>query len=811
MAADRFVLSGVVVFGLLLIGVGSVFGQAPCNVPNSPANITYSLSPSYISSNIMTNDWLIIPANTTLVINNYNITACKGIYIEKGGALVQGPYNNNQPSPSPNRVPSRISTSIVLNDGAVYLYGSLSPGIMFLNNGSFIVGAQNFLNFSYFANYLDGDIIHENPLYNGGSEGVGGSVLGSFAGSGGGGAGSLLSYNPGYAGGSTYAPGGSGGSGINRTNTSAMIGKPGSSVSGSLTNYTFNLMELSSAGGGSASIVPSVGPGSGVYPLFIIARYFINNGTISNQGGSVYYETGYSSSLSGAGGGGIIMVLYQNKYENNGVFNVSGGKEYSNGGENITLGGVGGNGKVFKFKVGGALISASGLSPNYSLDVSSGYEAPTTSLSWCKGPLPVTLALNQSIDGLQVYSSNVVITSQSEIPLYYFRGSNVSYSISNGNLSFYYATTGLPASGSLLLATLINKSAGDIGLQYMPTAYALGHNNVSISFSNQGFFGPFNVSILNSSGARIYDYSFENGSAPFVKSLPTGVYTVSLSNNKSYPLSYTLENTFDCFSPNAFILYPMAGLYSDNGLNVTDSPLYSRPQPKPVNLSSINQNISAVYSELSQVESQLNYTDTRNYGLLLGYLENMASQSRSYQSQLNQTTADDYGFLLESLGNLTTQDRSYFSYASSLDSLYSSISARISLLKNELNGSRSQNYSAMYNQTNYLSSLVTKLYNMQATKPLAVQQGPSFQVLNSSTYIVKDVQSIGNTTTYYIDGNPGGLSLRFLGGGGGVNVVINTTKPAVNKFSIMSLLSYAVMPEIVSVPMIITSVLLRLA
>ncbi|MDG7047277.1 MAG: hypothetical protein JRN53_06830 [Nitrososphaerota archaeon] len=255
----------------------------------------------------------------------------------------------------------------------------------------------------------------------------------------------------------------------------------------------------------------------------------------------------------------------------------------------------------------------------------------------------------------------------------------------------------------------------------------------------------------------------------------------------------------------------MAGLYSDNGLNVTDSPLYLRPQPKPVNLSSINQNISAVYSELSQVESQLNYTDTKNYGLLLGYLENMASQSRSYQSQLNQTTTDDYGFLLESLENLTTQDRSYFSYASSLDSLYSSISTRISLLKNELNGSRSQNYSAMYNQTNYLSSLVTKLYNMQATKPLAVQRGPSFQVLNSSTYIVKDVQSIGNTTTYYIDGNPGGLSLRFLGGGGGVNVVINTTKPAVNKFSIMSLLSYAVMPEIVSVPMIITSVLLRLA
>lgn len=315
-ASNKVVLFGLFV-GCLFLVLGESFGVSVCNLPASQNNITYYLSPSYLSNNIITNDWLIIPANTTLVTNGYNITACKGIKIEKGGSLVQDYVSsNNQPLPSKYKVPSTITTNILANNGTFDVYGDLSPGILFLNNGSVFIAAQNFINFTDFINYKEGIVTHENYLYNGGgSNGPGGSVLGSFAGSGGGGAAALGYLSSGYAGGSTYAAGGQGGSGKNQSNISAMIGKPGSGVSGSLENYTFNLNELSSAGGGGAAGCfqnPCVASGSGVYPLFIISNVFVNNGSIRNQGGAVSFQYGNANSLGGSGGGGIIMILYAN-------------------------------------------------------------------------------------------------------------------------------------------------------------------------------------------------------------------------------------------------------------------------------------------------------------------------------------------------------------------------------------------------------------------------------------------------------------------------------------------------------------------
>ncbi len=774
----KLVLFGLFV-GCLFLVLGESFGVGVCNLPTSPNNITYYLSPSYLSNNIVTDNWLIIPPNTTLITNNYNITACKGIKIEKGGSLIQDYVSsNNQPLPSKYKIPSAITTNVLVNDGTFDIYGKLNPGILFFNNGSVFIAAQNFINFSDFINYKDGIVTHENYLYNGGGlDAPGGSVPGSLAGSGGGGAAALGYLSSGYAGGSTYAAGGQGGSGENQSNISAMMGKPGSSVSGSLENYTFNLNELSSAGGGDAAGCfqnPCVAGGSGVYPLFIISNVFVNNGSIRNQGGAVSFQYGDANSLGGSGGGGIIMILYAESYKNNGNFNISGGPEQTMGDKYVIPGGVGGPGKVFSFKIGANQLSNAGLLPNFSLNLSAFYD-----IGECRGVLHPVFWEEQTLDGFTIYNSTVTSSGNSTaLSFYYYPSSLVSYKATNTNRSFLFGNGSSAVNQTLgyLLNTSDNRS---LLIDTTPTGYALSHNSANLSFSNGGFFGAFNVSVINSTGGLLGSYSYKNDTYDTIGTLPTGVYTIELSNGKTYPIEYQITNTFNCFSANQFKLYPMADLYEENGLNITDYPSYIKPIQQ--NLSYINGSLSAILSQMSR-----------------------------YHNQTDSIISEASGQIIKNLSSIGAAGQSYSNYISAITEAYYSLSQEISSIDSFLNSSLTgqDNLSMnLLNKTSAFGTIIEKLYQSKGVSAFSSPAALDFQMSNASDYTLSKITYVNGTEIYYLTGQPGVLSFYLDGKSANFGFHIDTVQARQNPFSISAILSYAALPEIISVPDILAGFL----
>lgn len=330
---------------ILFLGFGNSHGLSCYD-----QNITLTNS----SNSVCTYQWAIVKSPVLLV--NKSIIA-KGLFI------------NNTFSITGN---SALNITEIINRGNSAINTSLFNGRVLENYGTLTFGKPIFINFTYFLN--KGIIIDKDYLDNGGYTNnyfSGQSYPFSYAGSGGG---SLANFSA-ENGGSTLA---NGGIGQVTSYTNKIIYPPinssGNHVYLALSNYSFNLSKLSSAGGASYNGVNSsaffMRGGSGVLPLIIISKTFNNTGEIYNQGQSINYSNIKNASkiiafgIVGAGGGGIIEVI-AGKFINNGTFNVSGGQIYLNNSLKLPTDytasnlGYGGNGNVFLFKANSKLLSDS--------------------------------------------------------------------------------------------------------------------------------------------------------------------------------------------------------------------------------------------------------------------------------------------------------------------------------------------------------------------------------------------------------------------------------------------------------------------
>ena len=259
-------------------------------------NVNITLNNS--SSSLCTYQWVKVIQPTNL--RNATITA-KGIIIDNTFNLSKN---------------SLLNVSKILNNKIFYLGSNISNGYLFINYGTVILSHPIFLNFTVFSNY--GKIQNRHYLYNGGhpydyNYCEGGSFPYSYGGSGGAGI-----SNSGCDGGSTLAAGGE----AEMFDVSSELpvvyyNTSGAHVSNVLSNYTFNLSFLDSAGGGSFNnnSAPAISGGSGVFPLVIISDNFSNYGQILNNGQSINYSNLSNNKellkegVVGAGGGGTVLII----------------------------------------------------------------------------------------------------------------------------------------------------------------------------------------------------------------------------------------------------------------------------------------------------------------------------------------------------------------------------------------------------------------------------------------------------------------------------------------------------------------------
>ncbi len=322
-------------------------------------------------------------SNQNITLTNFSNFVCTSqwvnapdpVYLANVNIIAKGMFINNTFSITGDSV---LNVSRIINNGTSNINATLLSGSLFKNYGTIVLERPIFLNFTYFFN--KGLISNKNYLNNGGyansynsygekNYGCGGeSFPSSFAGSGG----ASISYSA-CDGGSTLVDGGSGESIGNEGYPTAYWNTSGSHVYSKLSNYTFNLSLLSSAGGASyneASNAYLLRGGSGVFPLIIIARQFDNLGKITNQGQSINYSKIQNASdfldqgIVGAGSGGILEIISQG-FINNGTTNVSGGKVYFNTSMPLPYHytandfGNGGKGNAFFFRAGSNLLSNS--------------------------------------------------------------------------------------------------------------------------------------------------------------------------------------------------------------------------------------------------------------------------------------------------------------------------------------------------------------------------------------------------------------------------------------------------------------------
>ena len=574
------------------------------------SNITISGNVQTLSSSICTTSWVII--NSSLITNNYNITAGKGLLINKGGSLIQGfvnQFGHVIAAVSNNGtvdIGNFLASPKIINFGGLTLYGNLGSGLEFLNYGNVTLGAVNFLNFTAVYNAPEGIINHSNYLNNGGSLNgynlcIGGSYYNSYAGSGGGGASSS-----GCNGGSTLAAGGLAGMNSNATS--------GSSPTQNLTNFTFNFSLLNSAGGGATNdaINPMIG-GSGVRPLIIITYTFTNEGTIVNEGQSLDYSLG-GQYTSGAGGGGIVQILFDKGYKNTGVINVSGGR-VSDSDKFAYFGGNGGNGKVLVFKVGTGVLNTSNVYPLFNdSNIFTASVQLVNNVNGClRNPIYTGLHITQYVP--TVYG-NITLQNQNFPPSAVGLVSFPLYNSSNSLLSYYFYNTGeynvtaaFPARGTLTLKKFLSYFEPGLATTAYLDVPVIPVDQFSVGFNTS--LRNFSIQLVISDNSSLY-YNVTSQQEKFVFDLPTGAYKLVVTKLGLPKSTYLLSNNFNCGYENNFTIFPNHYFYLLNGLNMTDQFIYNNIGPTPT-----------VYNETTKIlynSSPITYNLTLNDSQILNQL-----------------------------------------------------------------------------------------------------------------------------------------------------------------------------------------------
>ena len=358
-----------------------------------------------------------------------------------------------------------------------------------------------------------------------------------------------------------------------------IINSSGHHVYSTLSNYSFNLSLLSSAGGASYNGVGNsslfMRGGSGVLPLIIISRSFNNTGTIYNQGQSINYSAIKNADkilafgIVGAGGGSLIQVI-SDAFINNGTFNVSGGRIYFGSSFNLPPSyttsnlGYGGNGNVFFFKANNKLLLDSiknyNWGPvqqnNYNLNDPVNYSNETQSYRiMVRVQVPLDCSLNGIYVNLNGTSNNnsFLETKPLNNPVFSVNDSikNLNLYLSGNNpLIHYYNNL------KLVLNNDSNTSTENLNLtRYLPVGLSFaGGQNLSFTLLNE------NDTVF--SGAT---------SKPYLLRLEKGDYSLLLKNG-SENYTYNLYVAPNCLGYQNITIFPGKSYYIYNSLNISSVP-----------------------------------------------------------------------------------------------------------------------------------------------------------------------------------------------------------------------------------------------
>ena len=547
-----FVVSILVIF-ILFLSFGNSNGISCYN-----QNITLTNSSNFVC----TYQWVIVQSPISLVSKTI---FAKGLFI------------NNTFSITGN---STLNISKIINEGNATINATLLSGHVLENYGTLILEKPLFLNFSYFLN--NGSIVNENYLNNGGYANgygicIGGSFPYSFAGSGGG---SLANYSQ-CDGGDTLANRGIGQvTSYQNHMLYPIINSSGYHVYSTLSNYSFNLSLLNSAGGASYNGVTNssffMRGSSGVLPLVIISKAFNNTGTIYNQGQSINYSTIKNADnflaygIIGAGGGGVIQVI-SGSFINNGTFNVSGGRIYLDSSFKLPPSyttsnlGYGGNGNVFLFKANDRLLSDSiqnyNVDPakqnNYNINYSANYSNKTQNHQIL---VKIQSLLGCSLNGIYInlkgnYNDNSFLETQP------FNDSVFSVNNSIKNLYLYLSGSNplihYYNASKVVLSNTSNISIESLNLtKYLPV--------------NLFFEGGQNLSFGLLKGNDTV-FSGETLSKPPLLSLEQGDYQVSLENGPDN-YTYNLYVGPNCLGYQNITILPSKPYYIYDSLNISSIP-----------------------------------------------------------------------------------------------------------------------------------------------------------------------------------------------------------------------------------------------
>lgn len=618
-------------------------------------NITLTNS----SNPICTYQWVTVNSPVSLV--NESIIA-KGLLI------------NNTLSITGN---STLNISTIINKGNATINATLLSGNALENYGTLMLEKPVFINFSYFLN--NGTIINKNYLnnggytnaymsYNGNNYGCGGkSYPLSYAGSGGG---SLATYSA-CNGGNTLAEKGSGQvtSYVNKV-VYPISNSSGNHVYSTLSNYSFNLSMLNSAGGASYNGVNSssffMRGGSGVLPLVIISKAFNNTGRIYDQGQSINYSTIKNASkfiafgIVGAGGGGLIEVI-SGTFINKGTFNVSGGKIYLNSSLPLPLDytpanlGYGGNGNVFLFKANSKLLLDSihtyqwgQIQQNYNLNYSDNSSKKTQNYSII---VKVQSPSDCSLTGIYVnlkgnYNNNSFLESQ---PL-----NNPTFSINKSVKNLYLYLSGSNplihyySNLTVFFSNVSNTSIESLNLTKYPLINLSFKSNQNLSFNllkeNNSVFSGTTLSkpIFLKLEQGNYRLSFENGSNSYTYNFYAAPNCVGYENITIFPgKPYYFYDSLN-ISTVPFTIYKTDTITKNitdynniNSCNFNISALINLDKEILSSIYSMNNSISAVSNNkvnyTSILSKEINYT---NY--MLDAYSNKGSQNPQ-KIYLNQT------------------------------------------------------------------------------------------------------------------------------------------------------------------------------
>ncbi|MCL4376665.1 hypothetical protein M1558_04225 [Candidatus Parvarchaeota archaeon] len=556
---DSFIILFIVVLTLFL-SPGNSYGLSCYN-----QNITLTNSSGFIC----TYQWVTVEGPVSLISKNIS---AKGLFI------------NNTFNITGN---STLNISKIINKGNATINATLFSGNILENYGTLTLEKPIFINFSYLLN--TGLIIDKNYLnnggypnayasYNGNGYGCGGrSYPFSYAGSGGG---SLANYSA-CDGGNTLVKGGTGQITSFQNHVEfPIINSSGYHVYSTLSNYSFNLSLLSSAGGASYNGVNNssffMRGSSGVLPLIIISRSFNNTGIIYNQGQSINYSTIKNASkflafgIVGASGGGVIQVI-SGSFINNGTFNVSGGRIYLDSSfklpNSYTISniGYGGNGNVFLFKANNRLLldsiqnytSDPANQNNYNLNYPANYSNKTQNHQIM---VKVQSPLGCSLNGIYVnlkgnYNNNSFFEKQPLNNSVFLINNSIKnpylYLSGNNPLIHYYNNL------QLIISNSLNTSIETFNL----TKYLL----VNLSFE-----GGQNLSFDLLNG----NYTLFSGttlSKPLLLRLEQGDYQLLLKNGlENY--TYNMYVTPNCLGYQNITILPGKTYYLYDSLNISSVP-----------------------------------------------------------------------------------------------------------------------------------------------------------------------------------------------------------------------------------------------